>query len=106
MSTSLLYHAFGLNNQEYLKTEYKGGTVIFHIQTKEDKLKCSNCHSSNVIKKGFTMRLFRTVPIGLKPVYLKAKVQRLECKDCGVIRQERLAYAEEKKAIPVEWQDI
>jgi len=106
MSTSLLYHAFGLNNQEYLKTEYKGGTVIFHIQTKEDKLKCSNCHSYNVIKKGFTMRLFRTVPIGLKPVYLKAKVQRLECKDCGVIRQERLAYAEEKKAIPVEWQDI
>ncbi|MFO7791216.1 MAG: hypothetical protein R6V32_11675 [Bacteroidales bacterium] len=38
MSTSLLNHAFGLTDQEYLKTEYKQGTVIFHIQTKEDKL--------------------------------------------------------------------
>jgi transposase len=106
MSTSLLYHAFGLNDQDYLKTEYKGCTVIFHIQTKEDKLECSSCHSHNVIKKGSTIRLFRTVPIGLKPVYLKAKIQRLECKDCGLIRQERIRFADEKKATPAEWQDI
>ena len=51
---------------------------------------------------GFTERLFRTVPIGLKAVYLNGKIQRLECKDCGVIRQERIRYAEEKKAIPVD----
>jgi hypothetical protein len=31
-----------------------------------------------------------------------AKVQRLECKQCGAIRQEKLAYAEQKKAIPVD----
>lgn len=102
MSTSLLYHGFGLVDQEYLKTEYKNGDVIFHIQTKNDKLQCSLCNSFNVIKKGFTERLFRTVPIGLKAVYLNAKIQRLECKDCGTIRQERIRYAEEKKATPVD----
>lgn len=102
MSTSLLYHGFGLVDQEYLKTEYKNGDVIFHIQTKNDKLQCSHCNSFNVIKKGFTERMFRTVPIGLKAVYLNAKIQRLECKDCGTIRQERIRYAEEKKATPVD----
>ena len=102
MSTSLLSHAFGLTDQQYLKTEYKGGTVIFHIKTKDSKLRCSSCASRNVIKKGTVERLFRTLPIGLKPVYLLAHVQRLQCNDCGLIRQERLSYAEEKKAIPVE----
>jgi transposase len=100
MSTSLLHHAFGLTDQEYLKTEYKKGTVIFHIQTKEDKLECSNCGSKNVIKKGYVLRMFRTAPIGFKPVFLHARIQRLECRDCGVIRQERIRYA--KKATPID----
>jgi len=102
MSTSLLNQAFGLTDQEYLKTEYKQGTVIFHIKTKDSKLRCSSCGSRNIIKKGTVDRLFRTLPIGLRPVYLVAKVQRLQCNDCGLIRQERLSYAEEKKAIPIE----
>lgn len=106
MSTSLLYHGFGLNDQKYLKGEYKEGSVIFHIQTKADKLKCGHCGSHKVIKKGSVTRMFRTVPIGLKPVYLKAKIQRLECKECGIICQERISYAQEKKATPVPWQDI
>ena len=101
MSSSLLSHAFGLTTQEYLKTEYKEGKVIFHIQTKEDKLQCSNCGSFHVIKKGSVTRMFRTVPIGLKPVFLKAKIQRLKCKECGIIRQENIRYAEEKKATPI-----
>jgi len=102
MDSSLLYHGFGIKSQEILKSEYKGGNIIVHIQTKERELRCSNCKSKKVIKKGYTERLFRTAPIGLKPVYLRAKVQRLECKDCGAIRQEYLSYAEEKKAIQID----
>lgn len=86
----------GLTDQEYLRTEYKESSVIFHIQTKENKLRCSNCQSFHVIKKGFVERTFRTVPIGLKPVYLKARIQRLECKDCDFIRQEHILFSEEK----------
>lgn len=102
MSTSLLSHAFGLTDQQYLKTEYKDGCVIFHIRTKDSKLRCSSCGSRSVIRKGVIKRAFRTLPIGLRPVYLIAHVQRLQCNDCGLIRQERLTYAEEKKAIPIE----
>src|SRR3989304_8303905 len=99
MDSSLLYHGFGIKGQEILRSEYKGGSIIVHIQNKEKNLRCSNCKSKNVIKKGYAERMFRTAPIGLKPVYLRAKVQRLECKECGTIRQEKLGYAEEKKAI-------
>lgn len=102
MDSSLLYHGFGVRGQEVLKTEYKGGKIIVHIQTKEKLLRCSECGSKDVIKKGVTERIFRTAPIGLMPVYLKAKVQRLECKQCNCIRQEKLVYAEQKKAIPVD----
>ena len=97
MSTSLLYHAFGLVDQQYIKTEYKEGSVIFHIKTKESKLHCSHCGSRNIIKKRTVERFFRTLPIGTRPVYLHARVQRLQCNDCGLIRQERLTYADQKK---------
>lgn len=99
MSTSLLYHAFGVRDQDYLKTEYRNGTVVFHVKTKESKLKCSNCGSSHVRKKGIVPRDFRTYSIGMKPVYLHIDVQRLECLDCGLIRQETLSFTDEKKDI-------
>ncbi len=101
MSTSLLYHGFGLTDQKYLKTDYKGGKVIFYIQTKEKSLRCSQCGSKRVIKRGSKLREFRGVPIGLKPVIFMAKVQRLECKDCGTIHQEETRYANKKKVIPI-----
>jgi len=64
MSTSLLYHGFSQKNQEYLKTEYSKGSVIFHIRTNPFQLCCSSCGSANVIRKGFNRRQFKTLPIG------------------------------------------
>ena len=99
MSTSLLYHAFGLRDQEYIKTEYSEGKVIFHVKTKESKLQCSSCGSPNIKKKGTISRDFHTHPIGLKPVYLHIDVQRLKCLECGDIRQEGLSFTDKKKDI-------
>jgi len=49
---------------------------------------------SGAIKKGYS----EAQPIGNKLVYIKAKIQRLECKDCGAIRQEPIKYADYKKS--------
>lgn len=98
---SLLYHGFGLKEVEYVKTEYEGGDIIFHIRTKADKLCCSSCGSHNVNRKGKLNRKFKTVGIGLKPVYLQVQVQRILCKDCNVVRQEKLKFADEKKLLPI-----
>ncbi len=97
MSNSLLYHAFGIRDVEYIKSEYRWKEIVFHIQTKKEKLHCSNCRSKNVIKKGQIEREFRTYPIGMKSVILHVYIHRLECKDCGKIRQENISYAFEKK---------
>jgi hypothetical protein len=32
MSTSLLYHAFGLRGYDYVKTEFTEGAVVFTVQ--------------------------------------------------------------------------
>jgi|SRR5665213_877700 len=98
---SLLYHGFGIKDQEYIKTSYEGGEIVFRIRTKAEKLRCVDCGSGNVILKGKQLRKFKTLSIGLKPVFLEAEVHRLECKDCGSLRQEKLSYVEEKKVIPV-----
>jgi len=42
--------------------------------------------------------MFRTIPIGNREVFLIAIIQRLECKSCGLIRQEHLHFAEERKS--------
>jgi transposase len=106
MSTSLLNHGFGLTDLVYQKTDYKGGKIYFTVRTREDKLRCSSCSSFNIIKRGTVERQFRTLPIGLRPVYLKMQIQRLECKDCGVVRQEHLKFVDEKKATPIYSKDM
>ena len=100
MSSSLLYHAFGLRDQEYLKTEYKSGCIIFHIQTKSNALKCSCCGSKDVVRRGVIEREFRGRPIGLKPVVFHAYLQRLFCNSCDLVRQESVSYADKKKVSP------
>jgi len=106
MSTSLLYHGFGLKNQEYLKTDYEKGSIIFHVRTKPSVLCCSACGSHNVVRKGLNKRKFRTLSIGLKPVYLLAHLQRLYCRDCGLTRQESVSFADEKKVTPIPSNDL
>ena len=98
MNTSLLYHAFGLREQKVITTDYKYGKICVKVKTKEDKLQCAGCGSWNVIKSGKKERVFRTIPIGNREVFLIAIIQRLECKSCGLIRQEHLHFAEERKS--------
>lgn len=97
MSTSLLYHGFGLVKQEYLKSDYEGGSIILSTQTKPDELRCRNCNSYRVKKRGYKTRKFKTIPIGSKKVLLNGKLQRLECYECGSILQEKISYADEQK---------
>lgn len=91
MSTSLLYHAFGVLDYTFLKTEYREGMIIFHLEKKRSKQQCVMCGEQyNLIRKGHVTREIRTVPIGGKQVLLSIRVYRLACQTCGVLRQEAL----------------
>ena len=94
MSTSLLYHAFGVRGYRYMKTEYVEGAVIFTIEQPRESYRCSACGSDDVIGRGQNTRRFRTVPIGGKAVYLALAIPRVECRRCKVIRQVKIAFAD------------
>lgn len=93
MSTSLLYHAFGVYGYVYRRSEYVGGEVVFTVEPAASKVKCSVCESRRVIRRGGRERRFRGLPIGKRAVWIELKVPRLECKMCGAVRQAEVAFA-------------
>lgn len=97
MSTSLLYHAFGLAGYRYVKQSFQGGTVTVRIEQPRERLCCPQCGGADVWAQGGEERTFRTIPIGGKPVYLQFKVPRVMCFACGQVRQVKLGFAEPKK---------
>jgi hypothetical protein len=41
MSTSLLYHGFGIRGYSYVNTAYEGGKVMFTIRQERGDLRCA-----------------------------------------------------------------
>ena len=97
MDSKILAQGYGITGVDISNVETIDGVIRIHIETKKGMLKCSECGSRNVIKRGNSIREFKDVPIGLRPVRLVAKVNRLECKNCGALKQEKLSYAEKKR---------
>jgi transposase len=97
MSTSLLYHAFGLVGYRYVKQSFQGGRVTFCIERPRERQRCSSCGSAEVWGQGSVERTFRSVPIGPKPVLLQVKVPRVLCFGCGQVRQVKLGFADPRK---------
>ena len=80
MSTSLLYHAFGIRGYDYVKTDYREGRVVFTIQRRPPTYRCPLCGSRRVASRGCQERTFRAVPIGGKPVQAQRTKKTLEFK--------------------------
>jgi len=98
MSTSLLYHGFGVRDYRYLSTRYVAGGVVFVIERKPKTYRCAACGSQNVWRHGVVVRSFRTVPLGSKRVELEARIPRLACQDCGLVRQAAVGFAEPRRS--------
>jgi transposase len=96
MSTSLLYHAFGLRGYRYVNTMYLERQIVFRIERNAQEFRCSACGSREVVRRGSIYRTFRTVPIGGKGVLIGLEVPRLGCA-CGVVRQAELGFAEPRR---------
>lgn len=97
MSTSLLYHAFGVRDYRYMKTEYVEAGVIFAIEPKAAACRCAACGSQKVWRQGSVVRSFRALPIGGRPVTLRAEIPRLLCHACGKTRQAAIRFAEPRR---------
>src|SRR4051794_19764231 len=97
MSTSLLYHAFGIVGYQYVSQHFQEGQVNFRIAQQRDRLRCPQCGCDDVWKRGHQTRTFRTVPIGRKPTSVTLDVARVWCPVCDTVRQVKLGFADPKK---------
>ena len=106
MSTSLLYHAFGIRGYQYTRTDYHDGQTIFTIHQEPETCHCSACGSDDVQMRGTATRCFRALSIGSRPTVVVLPVPRVECRDCGVVRLGKISFwimfvgFAEKKAFP------
>jgi transposase len=92
MSTSLLYHGFGLRGYRYIRTEYINGHIYFTVEMKPDQIRCSACKCRQVVRRGTVERRFRSLPIGQKPVWIVLAIQRVWCCACNLVRQVRINF--------------
>ena len=104
MSTSLLYHAFGLPGYKYTSTKYIAGKIIISAEPKWRLLRCPRCGQDKIIRRGEVLRQLRTLPIGRKPVLLQITIPRVECRSCGCIRQINLSIAKARRSYTKEFE--
>lgn len=97
MSTSLLYHAYGLKGYIHKRTRFEGGRVIFELTRDEKFLCCPQCRSKRVIRHGVHPREWIAPPIGGKAVAIRYAIPRVECLDCGCRRQVELDFADVRR---------
>jgi transposase len=98
MSTSLLYHAFGIKGYRYVRTAYVQGQTVFTLGQEPDTCRCPACGSADLVSRGHVERRFRCLPIGTRPTSLVLPVPRVECRACGVVRQVDVAFADPRRS--------
>lgn len=100
MSRDLLYHTLGVEGYRLVKIDEAtvDGGVLIHIEEEEEEvLCCSACGSTDVIRRGGNPRALRMLPIGSKGVTAIVVLSRVECKDCGLVRQVRIPFADPRR---------
>lgn len=98
MSTSLLYHRFGIRGYRYVRTEYPKERTRYTITQERERLRCATCGSYNVHPRGSKTRTFRTIPIGSSPVEIVFSIPRVDCENCGELRQVKIQFADPQKS--------
>src|SRR3954467_9714704 len=93
MSTSLLYHAFGIRGYKYVRTDSPDGQVIFTIRQAPETCRCSACGSTQVQSRCHVERRFRSLPIGSRTTAVVLPIPRVESRRCGVVRQVEVPFA-------------
>lgn len=97
MSTSLLYHRFGIHGYSYRSQHFAKDHTFFVIDQPRERLRCSECGSPAVWIHGRVQRIFHCLPIGGQPTSIVFDVPRLCCLRCNTVRQAKIGFADPKK---------
>ena len=97
MSTTLLYHGFGIGGYRHVGQTFVAGHTMWRIEQPRDQLRCSHCGSAEVWTQGGVERFIRGLPMGQRPTVFQLQVPRVVCLSCGKIRQVKINFADPKK---------
>jgi len=97
MSTSLLYHGWGIRGYYLVRHEFVAGRIVQVIAQEDWRLRCPACGSADVFRSGQFERDFKAPPIGRRPVVIRLPIPRVECRGCGAIRQVKLSLADARR---------
>ena len=92
MTSSELYHGFGLKGYRTVATRFEDGKMVLEVAATRPP-RCAGCGSIHVIGRGRFLREFKASPIGNKQVVIRLRVQRVECRVCGLIRRVKIGFA-------------
>jgi len=92
MTSSELYHGFGLEGYRTVATRFEDGKIILEVESR-GPARCAECGSAEVISRGRFLREFKAPPIGLKQVAVRLRVPRLACRACGLLRRAKIGFA-------------
>ena len=97
MSSQLLYQVFRVQGYRLTKLETEEHRVFLHVEPQQHRVCCSACRSRNVIRRGESVRWFRNLPMGGELTWVIATLPRVECRDCGLVRQIDSGLAEPRR---------
>ena len=97
MSTSLLYHEFGIRGYRYQSTKHVAGEMVMRISQPLERCRCSACGSAQVAPRGHEERTFQSLPIGGKRTSVVLPIPRVECLECGLVRQVVVDFAKPRR---------
>lgn len=98
MSEWMLYHVWGIRGYSVAGCQkVDRDCILVNIDAKVQVLRCPRCGTKNVVRKGTNPRLWRGTSVGSRRVYFEAQVPRVHCARCGITRQIRVTFADEKR---------
>ena len=98
MSTSLLYHTQGIHGFKFESFDFSGGETVATIHRHTNKFQCPCCSGSCVTPTFIQNRTIQSLPIGRHRFFVRVKMHRIRCRDCGAFLMERLPFVPSEKA--------
>ena len=85
MSTSILYHAFGLKGIVYRATDFFADTLIFRAEMNKQVIRYPDWGCRRIIFKGLKRWWFQMGPVGRKKCLPDLVLHRVQCCQCSAL---------------------
>jgi len=98
-TTSFLYHSLGLRGYRHLRTEYRYGEVVHHIELCDHKRRCRGCGARwhELTLAGTFQRWVRALPIGRRIQWVVLHGHDQTCGRCDKTLREPIPFVEGKR---------